>query len=97
MYWYNSWRDENGKLKYDRKLKKLDLYLHTHPKTKPEKQHNKETLLLAEQIKAKRIAETASGQHGFTDTNKLSTNFYSFFNKVMETKKINNYLALCDS
>jgi hypothetical protein len=44
---------------------------------------------LVEQIKAKRIAEAASGQNGFTDTNKLSTNFYAFFNKIMETKKIN--------
>jgi integrase len=89
VYWYNSWRDESGKLKHDRKLEKLNLYLHTNPINKLEKQHNKETLLLAEQIRAKRIAEAASGQHGFTDTNKLSTNFYAFFNKVMDTKKTN--------
>jgi integrase len=89
VYWYGSRTDENGKTKHDRRREQLDLFLHAYPASKPEKQHNKETLQLAEQIKAKRIAEAASGQHGFTDTNKLSTNFYAFFNKVMETKKTN--------
>ena len=89
VYFYGSRTDENGKLIQDRKREKLDQYLYANPKTKPEKQHNKETMQLVEQIKAKRIAEAASGQNGFTDTNKLSTNFYAFFNKIMETKKIN--------
>jgi integrase len=89
VYWYGSKTDENGKTKHDRKYEKLDLYLHTNPTTKFEKQHNKETLQLVEQIKSKRIAEAASGQHGFTSTNKISTNFYSFFNQVMESKKTN--------
>ena len=89
VYWYGSKTDENGKTKHDKKREQLDVYLHAHPTTKPEKQHNKETLLLIENIKAKRITETASGQHGFTDTHKLSTNFYGFFNKVMESKKTN--------
>ncbi len=90
VYWYGSHTDENGKVKHDRKLEQLDQYLYTNPKTKPEKQHNKETLQLVEAIKSKRIAEAASGQHGFTDTTKNSTNFYSFFNRIMETKKTND-------
>ena len=65
VYWYGSHTDENGKIKHDRKLEQLDLYLYTDPKTKPEKQHNKETLQLVENIKAKRLVEAASGQHGF--------------------------------
>lgn len=89
VYWYGSHTDEKGKTKHDRKLERLDLYLHADPKTKPEKQHNKETLLLIEQIKSKRIAEAASGQHGFTDTAKTSANFYSFFKQIMDTKKTN--------
>ena len=89
VYWYGSKTDENGKTKHDRKYEKLDLYLHTNPTTKFEKQHNNETLQLVEQIKSKRIAEAASGQHGFTSTNKISTNFYSYFNQVMESKKTN--------
>ena len=89
VYWYGSRRNEAGKIEHDRKNEPLNLYLYATPKTKPEKQHNKETMQLVEQIKAKRIAEAASGQHGFTDTNKLSTNFYAFFNKIMEKKKTN--------
>ena len=90
VYWYGSHTDENGKVKHDRKLEQLDQYLYTNPKTKPEKQHNKETLQLVEQIKSKRIAEAASRQHGFTDTTKSSANFYSFFTQIMETKKTND-------
>ena len=90
VYWYGSRTDENGKVKHDRKLEQLDQYLYTNPKTKPEKQHNKETLQLVEAIKSKRIAEAASGQHGFTDATKSSANFYSFFNQIMETKKTND-------
>ena len=89
MYWYGSKIDENGKTKHDRKREQLDLFLHPNPTTKFEKQHNKETLQLVEQIKSKRIAEAATGQHGFTSTNTISTNFYSFFNQVMELKKTN--------
>ena len=89
IYWYGSKIDENGKTKHDRKREQLDLFLHPNPTTKFEKQHNKETLQLVEQIKSKRIAEAATGQHGFTSTNKISTNFYSFFNQVMELKKTN--------
>ena len=90
VYWYGSYKDAEGKIKHNRKREQLDQYLYANPKTKPEKQHNKETLQLVEQIKAKRIAEAASGQHGFTDTNKINTNFYAFFNKVIESKKTNS-------
>ncbi len=89
VYFYGSRKGEDGKVIQDRKREQLNLYLHTNPKTKPEKQHNKETLLLVEQIKAKRIAEAASGQHGFTDPAKVSANFYSFFKQIMDTKKTN--------
>ncbi len=89
VYWYGSYKDAEGKIKHNRKREQLDQYLYVSPKTKSEKQHNKETLQLVEQIKAKRIAETASGQHGFADANKKNTSFYAFFNKVMESKKTN--------
>jgi hypothetical protein len=89
VYWYGSRTNEAGKLVHDRKCERLDQYLYANPKTKPEKQHNKETLQLIEQIKSKRIAEAASGQHGFTDTTKSSANFYRFFTQLMETKKTN--------
>jgi integrase len=89
VYWYGSSTNASGKLVHDRKREQLDLYLYAEPKTKVEKQHNKETMQLVESIKAKRIAEAASGQHGFTDSTKTQANFYSFFNQIMETKKTN--------
>lgn len=93
VYYYGSRRNEAGKLIQDRKREQLDQYLYTNPKTKFEKQHNKETLQLIEAIKSKRIAEAASGQHGFTDTAKNSANFYRFFTQIMETKKTNESSA----
>ncbi len=89
VYWYGSYTDEYGKIKHNRKLEQLDQFLYTDPKTKPEKQHNKETLQLVEAIKAKRITEAASGQHGFTDISKANASFYAFFRQIMETKKTN--------
>ncbi|WP_262965391.1 site-specific integrase [Methylobacter psychrophilus] len=89
VYFYGSRKGEDGKIIQDRKREQLDLYLYPKPSTKLEKQHNKETLLLVDNIKSKRIAEAASGQHGFTDTNKVSVNFYSFYKQLMETKKTN--------
>lgn len=90
VYWLGSYTDENGKTKHNRKTEPLYQYLFLHPKTKAEKQHNKETLQLAEAIKAKRITEAVTNKHGFTDTTKLNTSFYSFFNQLMETKKTNS-------
>lgn len=89
IYWYGSHTDEDGKLKHNRKREQLNQYLYTNPKTKIEKQHNKETLQLVEAIKAKRITEAATGQHGFTDTTRINASFYKFFEQIMETKKTN--------
>lgn len=89
VYWYGSSTDANGKTKHNRKLEQLDQYLYKNPKTKPEKQHNKETLLLVESIKAKRLTEAATGRHGFTDSTRINASFYSFFGQLMETKKTN--------
>jgi integrase/recombinase XerD len=86
VYWYGSHTDADGKIKHDRKLEQLDLYLFPKPATKFEKQHNKETLQLVEQIKSKRIAEEATGQHGFTSSIKSKTNFYTFYAEIMATK-----------
>ncbi len=60
--------------------------MYVSPKTKTEKQHNKETLSLIEAIRAKRIAEAAAGMHGFQDQSKRVVNFFSFFDQIMETK-----------
>jgi hypothetical protein len=87
VYWYGSFKGTDGNLSHNRKSEKLDQYLYTDPKTKIERQHNKETLQLVEAIRAKRITEAAQGQHGFTDTARAGINFYAFWRQVMETKK----------
>ena len=89
VYWYGSYTNTDGKLKHNRKIEQLDVFLYATPKTSVEKQHNKEITNLVENIRAKRITEAATGQHGFTDLAKLNANFYAFFREVMETKKTN--------
>lgn len=66
VYWYGSYKDDEGKTKHRRKREVLDQFLYANPQSRLEKQHNKETLQLVEAIKSKRIAEAASGKHGFT-------------------------------
>lgn len=93
VYWYGSYKTHEGKLKHARKREQLDQFLYTNPKTKLEKQHNKETHQLVEAIRAKRITEAATGQHGFTDISKSHVQFYAFFGSVMEAKKSNDSIS----
>jgi hypothetical protein len=67
VYYYGSRRNEEGKIKHDRKFKHLDQFLYSNPKTEFEQQHNKETLELVEQIKSKQLADYAKGQFGLID------------------------------
>lgn len=87
VYWYGSYTDAKGKLKHNRKIEQLDQFFYTAPKTSLEKQHNKEVSRLVENIRAKRLTEAATGQHGFTDQHKGNANFYAFFRQLMESKK----------
>lgn len=89
VYWYGSHKNPEGKLIHNRKRETLDAFFYAKPKDKLERQHNKETLLLVENIRAKRMTEAATGQHGFTDNNRFNVSFYSFFTQLMEGKKTN--------
>jgi integrase len=70
----------------------LQLYL--YPKssklTKEQKEHNKETELIAQSITAKRYLEAKNGEFGFQDKNKLNASFYTYIEalaqKRMESK-----------
>lgn len=84
VYWFGSYKGEDGKLKHSRKRETLDQFIFVDPKSKPEKQHNKETIALVEAIRAKRLTETATGKHGFIDANKQNTRFYQLFDFLME-------------
>lgn len=76
-----------GKVKNLRDYEYLNLYLIDKPKTPTEKQNNKETLQLAESIKAKRELEIKNGLYGFTNEFKQSTNFIDYFKDQMEKRK----------
>lgn len=70
-----------------REYENLNLFLYEKPKTQLEKDHNKETLALAEAIKAKKILVAQSSQHGFVSNTLGKTSFLEFFKKLMATKK----------
>ena len=76
-----------GKRKNLRDYEYLDLYLIDKPKTPIDKQHNKDTLQLAESIKAKRELEIKNGLYGFTNEFKQSTKFIDYFTEQMEKRK----------
>jgi hypothetical protein len=67
----------------------LKLYLFKRPKDALEKEHNKETLKLAESIRSKRDLQANSQGHGFDDPTKRKLNFIEYFEKYAEgyTKK----------
>ena len=68
--------------KGNRSSEYLKLYLYPDPDkgklTKLQKEHNKETLLLAETIQAKRQLEIQSGIYGFQDQAKLKASFIKY-------------------
>ena len=65
----------------------LGLYLLDNPKTPFDKQINKETKQLAENIRAKRQIEIQAGNYGFLNTKrKAETDFVQYFKQIVETK-----------
>lgn len=78
---------ENHSVK--RKRESIGLYLFSAPKSALEKNHNKETLLLAENIKAKRQLELQSTTNGFRSKDLLKLNFIEYFEKLTNDRKGN--------
>lgn len=69
----------------------LGLYVLDKPKNPIDKQHNKEVLQLAENIRAKRQIEIQTGDFGFLVSNKkLETDFVEFYRQMAETKTGSN-------
>jgi len=75
-----------GKTKILRDYEYLDLYLIDKPRNPVDKQHNKETLQLAQSIKAKRELEIKNGQYGFASSFKADTNFIQYFKEQAEKR-----------
>ena len=74
----------------------LGLYLYEKTKNPLDKQSNKETLQLAENIKAKRQIEIQAGNYGFLNArNKAETNFAQYFKELIETKTGKQCAACC--
>src|ERR1700761_2942749 len=60
----------------------LKLHLYTQPQNTLEKQHNKETEQLAENIRARRLLDLQSQLHGFTPDYKRLQSFNAYFRKL---------------
>jgi integrase len=69
-----------------RQYEHLKLYLYDKPRNAREKGHNKETLNLAESIKAKRILDCQSTAHGFVSNVKTKIGFLAFFKGLTDKK-----------
>ena len=59
-------------------------------KTKADKEKNRQTLQLAEAIKAKRIVELQNGEYGFNNGFKLETNFLDYYRALCEKRHGNS-------
>ena len=65
----------------------LSLYLYEKPKNQLQKDHNKETLYLAESIRAKRVLEAQSSRYGFRSSTMGKTSFLEYFKKLANIRR----------
>ncbi len=79
----DSWDGEQRQYEF------LKLYLYPRPKDALEKEHNKDTLKMAENIRAKRELMVASDEYGFMPAFKKKVNFYEYLQQFIKgyTKK----------
>ena len=71
----------NGKRSYEY----LNLYL-VPEKTRADKEKNKDTLRLADAVRAQRVVEFQNGRFGFDDGYKLDTNFLDYCRMMCEKR-----------
>lgn len=72
----------------------LGLYLFEKPKNQLQKDHNRETIQLAEAIRAKRLLELQSNQYGFRSNAMSKKSFMAFFKQLAEKRRedsVSNY------
>ncbi|MCX2741471.1 site-specific integrase [Pontibacter anaerobius] len=70
----------------ERNYEFLKLYL-VEPKTVSDRQRNKETLLLAESIAAKRLVELQTGEYGHVPQHRKQTDFVTYFEELTAARK----------
>lgn len=94
-YYKGSSLDVNGKRTHLRDFEYLKLYLFPSPKDRNEKQKNKESLILAENILSIRKAEYLQGKYDIKNTSKSKRSFLNYFSELTEEKQkkdtLNNY------
>jgi len=78
--------DADGKTKHNRDFEYLKLYLHENPKTTREKQENKETQQLAENILSIRQAEYHQGKYSLKDHNKPKELFLDYYERKKQER-----------
>jgi integrase len=64
----------------DTRREYLNLYLFDKPRTPLDRTHNKETLALAENTRAKRQIDAQNGQYGFLAKREVKNDFIEYFN-----------------
>lgn len=78
-YYKGTYIDENGKSKHNREFEYLKQYLIIDPKSKKEKEENKDTLELAEKILSIRQADYYQGKFKIQNGNKSKHSFLQFY------------------
>ncbi|WP_010520907.1 tyrosine-type recombinase/integrase [Aquimarina agarivorans] len=86
IYWGYT-KDKDGKIKHQREYEKLDLYLIENPTNQNDKRHNKQALVLANNIRSKREIEIQSGKYEFKNPNQRKIKLLDYFHKLMEERK----------
>lgn len=85
--YYNGYHiDNNGKKKHNRKFEYLKLYLYENPITTEQKNENKETLSLAQNILTLKQAEYIKGKFKIKDNQKGEVLFLDYYNELKEER-----------
>ena len=67
----------------------LGLYVYERPKNEAQREYNKETRMLAENIRAQRQIEVQSANYNFGSQQSKNKDFVAYFKQVVESKKQN--------
>ncbi len=65
----------------------LSLYIFEKPQTSAQREHNKETKMLADKICSKRTLELDKGEYGFLEKSKKNNDFLQYYLELAEKKK----------
>ena len=82
------------RVKHLRKKENLNLYLVAKPKTPIDRQHNRETLLLAKKIRQEREQELLDDREGYRLKRKTSVNLLDYFQEFAEKANVKDRLVL---